>query len=101
MVPLVSPKAEKVEEAIMGHEAFKAYFEISVVEQNSVVTLQGAVPSKKYLDLAESIAQGVQGVSAVINQMEINPTLDAHPIPLNYGDETEVPPAQSGPHSHG
>ena len=46
MNPLVSPTAEKVEEAIMEHKAFKANFEVSVVEQGGVVTLSGGVPSK-------------------------------------------------------
>ena len=101
MVPLVRPTAEKVEEAIMEHEAFTADFEISVVEQDSVVTLQGSVPSRKYLDLAEEIAQGIQSVLGVINQMEVNRSLGVQPDSLDLDVETDVPPARSGPHVRG
>jgi osmotically-inducible protein OsmY len=101
MNPLVNPTAEKVEESIMKHEAFKVGSEISAIEKGGVVTLRGSVPSKKYLDLAEAIAQGIQGVSGVINQMEVDPSLEAQPGILDLDDETEVPPARSGPHAHG
>lgn len=101
MESIVSHTAEKVETAIMDHDAFKEGFEISAIEKGGVVTLRGSVPSKKYLDLAESIAQGVEGVASVINQMEVDSSLQENPDLLDLEDETQTPPARSGPYAKG
>jgi len=99
MEPLINPTAAKIEKAILDHEAFKEGFEINAAEDGGVVTLRGSVPSKKYLQLAESIAQGIEDVAGVINQMKINTDLEEEPDLLE--DETQVPSSRSGPHARG
>ena len=99
MTQVFSSTAAKVEEAIMDHEAFKENYEINVVENGGVVTLRGKVPSKDYLQLAEAITQGIENVSSVINQMEIDSSMEHESGLLDLDDETQVPPARSGPHA--
>ncbi|MFW5714643.1 MAG: BON domain-containing protein [Brevefilum sp.] len=97
---IVSKIATKVEKAIMNDKAFKEDFNISVVENNGVVTLSGKVPSKDYLKLAESIANDVEGVSGVINQINIDHSLEEKPNnTLDLDDASKAPPARSGPHA--
>lgn len=101
MSKIVNPLALKVEEAIMNHDAFLESYEINVLADGGVVTMRGKVPSKKYLQLAEKIAQGIEGVSSVINQMDIDSSLEEQSDLLDLNDESKVPPARSGPHARG
>ncbi len=99
MPPIIDPVAAKVEEAILDHAAFTENVEISAAAKGSLVTLRGSVPSRKYHQLAEAIAKEVQGVSRVINQMEIDPTSKNRADSNDLDDESQVPPARSGPHA--
>lgn len=99
MSEIVKSLAAKVEKAIMKHKAFKGRYEINVFEEGKVVRMRGKVPSKKYLQSAEKIALGVAGVAGVVNQIEIDPSLAEQPGLFDLDDETQVPPARSGPHA--
>ncbi|NMM76525.1 transporter [Acidovorax sp. SRB_14] len=46
---------------------------IDVDTHNGVVTLKGPAPSQAAKDRAATIAQGVKGVSSVLNQLDIKP----------------------------
>ena len=99
MTLIVSPVAAKVEAAIMGRKTFEEKFSINAHENDGVVTLRGKVPSKKFLQLAESIALGIEGVSNVINQIEVDSSLEEDTGLFDLDDETQVPPSRSGPHA--
>ncbi len=46
---------------------------INVNTHNGVVTLKGPAPSQTAKDKAANIAQGVKGVSSVVNQLDVQP----------------------------
>lgn len=45
--------------------------DIDVLENNGIVTLRGAVPSREARDRAEDIARTVTGVTTVINELDV------------------------------
>ena len=79
---LISKLAVKVQKKLLYQEAFKENFNIEVVENGGVIPLLGDVPSRKYKKLAEDIARSYEGVSSVINEMDIDTALKMNPISL-------------------
>jgi hyperosmotically inducible periplasmic protein len=45
--------------------------EIEVLDNNGIVTLRGTVPSRDARERAEAITREVQGVTTVINELEV------------------------------
>lgn len=45
--------------------------DIDVLDNNGIVTLRGAVPSREARDRAEDIARTVTGVTTVINELDV------------------------------
>jgi osmotically-inducible protein OsmY len=75
MTNIINEKAEKVRRAIISHEAFNSNWEINILEDGSVITLTGSVPSKEDVNLIESIAMNQDGVMSVINKLGIDEAL--------------------------
>ena len=100
MDPIISPTAVNVEKAILDHPAFNEVFEIHALDKGGIINLQGSVPSKKHLKLAETIAKSIKGVSKVMNEMEIDPSLKESADFLDIEDETLIPPTRLRPHDH-
>jgi hyperosmotically inducible protein len=44
---------------------------IEVLDSNGVITLRGAVPTRDARERAEAIARQVEGVSSVINEIDV------------------------------
>jgi osmotically-inducible protein OsmY len=87
MTNIINEKAEKVRRAIISHEAFNSNWEINILEDGSVITLTGSVPSKEDLNLIESIAMNQEGVMSVINELSIDEELHK-----KASDDIEVNP---------
>jgi osmotically-inducible protein OsmY len=75
MTNMINERAEKVRRAIISHEAFNSNWEINILEDGSVITLTGSVPSKEDLNLIETIAMDQEGVLSVINELSIDEAL--------------------------
>ena len=45
--------------------------EIEVLDNNGIVTLRGTVPSRDARERAEAIAREVEGVTTVINELDV------------------------------
>jgi osmotically-inducible protein OsmY len=82
MDKLVSSLAEKVRDSILGYEAFLNEWELVVLEENGIITLRGRVPTAKYREAMEKIAQNQEGVVSVLNQVDVDSSL--------MEDETEL-----------
>lgn len=98
MSKIVNDLTKKVQVAIMESDAFKEGWDISVIEMNGVVTLRGDVPSKKYVALAESIAKKQEGVISVINEMDIDASLQENPDELDLDEDIKLPPRRQRPY---
>lgn len=98
MTKIVNDLATKVQNAIMASEAFKEGWNIGVIEKNGVITLRGEVPAKKYMELAESIAKEQEGVISVINEMDINASLQENPDELEPDEDIQLPPRRQRPY---
>jgi osmotically-inducible protein OsmY len=44
---------------------------IEILDSNGVITLRGAVPSREARERAEAIAREVDGVTSVINEIDV------------------------------
>lgn len=93
MTKIINPLASKVQKAIMQHDSFKDRFKIDVLEENDVVTLRGDVSTEKLSKLAESIAENVEGVSSVINQIAVDPLMKEEDE-LDIDEAAKMPPNQ-------
>ncbi len=82
MDKLVSDLSKKVRDSILEYEAFLDEWELVVLEKNGIVTLRGKVPTPKFREAMEKIAQNQEGVVSVINQVDVDPAL--------MEDETEI-----------
>lgn len=98
MTKIVNELQKKVQDAIMESDAFKEGWDLSVLVNNGVITLRGAVPSKKYVELAESIAKKQEGVVSVINEMDIDASLQENPDDLELEEDVKLPPRRQRPY---
>jgi len=62
-----------VRAALALQKDFELFGDISVAADDGVVTLSGHVASTEQRQLAELISRGVQGVSEVVNELEVRP----------------------------
>lgn len=46
-------------------------FGIEILDSNGVITLRGAVPTREARERAEAIARTVDGVTSVINEIDV------------------------------
>lgn len=46
-------------------------YDIEVLDNNGIITLRGAVPTRAARDRAEDIARGMEGVVNVINELDV------------------------------
>ena len=98
MSKIVNDLAKKVQDAITASDAFKEGWDISVLEMNGIVTLRGAVPSKKYQEMAEKIAEEQEGVVSVNNEMDIDISLEENPDDLDLEEDIKLPPRRQRPY---
>ena len=75
--------ATRVNAALSDHEE-TAEYPIEAVNDQGVITLSGTVPSDGVKDTAGTIAEGVEGVVEVVNDLEIREEM--------IGDKIVVPP---------
>lgn len=98
MKQIMSELASQVSEAIHQNEAFTSEWEVDVLEQNGVITLDGTVPSAESKAQAEEIAKNQSGVKAVINNLDIKPSEDDESIQKldveDVEDKAELPPSK-------
>jgi hyperosmotically inducible protein len=60
----------QVQAALMEDKHMQDYG-IEVLDNNGIITLRGAVPTRDAREKAEAIARGVEGVTTVINQLDV------------------------------
>lgn len=60
----------KVRKALLDDSRTREY-EIEVLDENGVITLQGHVPSREISRSAEKIVENLSGVASVINELQI------------------------------
>jgi len=97
MKKIMSELASQVSEAIHQNEAFTSEWEVDVIEQNSIITLDGTVPSAESKAKAEEIAKKQSGVKGVINNLDIKPSEDESIQKLDVEDvedKAELPPSK-------
>jgi len=61
------------------HSPFLSPFEIRISVDNAVVTLEGTVSDEDKRDLAVEIATGMEGVSQVVDRLQIDPDRESKP----------------------
>jgi hypothetical protein len=97
MKQIMSELASQVSEAIHQNEAFSSEWEVDVLEQNSIITLDGTVPSAESKTKAEEIAKNQSGVKGVINNLDIETSEDESIQKLDVEDvedKAELPPSK-------
>jgi hypothetical protein len=97
MKQIMSELVSQVSEAIHQNEAFSSEWEVDVLEQNRVITLDGTVPSAESKTKAEEIAKNQSGVKGVINNLDIKPSEDESIQKLDVEDvedKAELPPSK-------
>ena len=62
--------AHQVESTIMEDPDLQDY-EIDVLDSNGIITLRGMVPTRAAHEKAEAIAREVEGVTSVINELDV------------------------------
>lgn len=97
MDKIVNEFSTKLQKTIQESDTFKEEWEIEVFEDNGVVTLTGAVPSKNVLEKVESFTQKQKGVKAVINEMDIDESLSDGDEEFEIDKEDYVPPIRNHP----
>lgn len=93
MKDVIDDLAVDIEKEIMAHKAFKENWNVNVLSENGIITLLGEVPSQQYADLAESIAKHQSGVKNVINQLDIDESLQEE-TELKTEAQRYVPPSR-------
>jgi osmotically-inducible protein OsmY len=63
--------------ALYFHSPFLSPFRVDIAVQDAVVTLEGSVSDAGERALAEEIAAGVEGIAAVDNRIQIDPSMSA------------------------
>jgi hypothetical protein len=97
MKQIMSELVSQVSEAIHQNEAFSSEWEVDVLEQNRVITLDGTVPSAESKEKAEEIAKNQSGVKGVINNLDIETSEDESIQKLDVEDvedKAELPPSK-------
>jgi hypothetical protein len=97
MKQIMSELVSQVSEGIHQNEAFSSEWEVDVLEQNRVITLDGTVPSAESKEKAEEIAKNQSGVKGVINNLDIKPSEDESIQKLDVEDvedKAELPPSK-------
>jgi hypothetical protein len=97
MKQIMSELVSQVSEAIHQNEAFSSEWEVDVLEQNSIITLDGTVPSAESKANAEEIAKNQSGVKGVINNLDIETSEDESIQKLDVEDvedKAELPPSK-------
>ena len=87
-----------IEQAVMDDDAFEPSWKVDIIDENGVVTLNGAVPTKDASDKVEAIVRKQKGVVSVINELDVDPELREHPADRDFDEnEVEVPPSDISP----
>ena len=60
----------QVQAALMDDHHMRDYG-IEVLDSNGVITLRGTVPTREARDRVEAIVRNVQGVTSVINELDV------------------------------
>lgn len=60
----------QVQAALMDDRDMRDYG-IEVLDSNGVITLTGTVPTREARDRVEAIVRNVQGVTSVINELDV------------------------------
>ena len=60
----------QVQTALMQDKHMKDHG-IEVLDTNGIITLRGTVPTRDVREKAEAIARGVEGVTTVINELDV------------------------------
>ena len=60
----------QVQTALMDDDLMRDYG-IEVLDSNGVITLRGTVPTREARDRAEAIVHEVEGVTSVINELDV------------------------------
>jgi osmotically-inducible protein OsmY len=88
----------KIEQAIMDDDAYEPSWKVDVLEQDGIITLNGAVPTDEARDKVEAIVRKQKGVVSVINEIDVDPKFVHHPEDNNFdNDNFEVPPSDVSP----
>lgn len=94
MNKIVNEFSKKLQKMIQENEAIKEEWDVEVFEENGIVTLTGAVPSKGILEKIEAYIKKQDGVSAVVNELDIDPDLEQSEGPIDIDKEDYVPPVR-------
>lgn len=87
-----APKlAKNVREAILSHESFNHNWKVDLVQDGSVITLIGNVPTQEEAELIESIVKEQKGVLSVNNELNSE---------LTTNIETMYPSSDAEPEGH-
>lgn len=97
MEKIVNEFSKKLQRKIQNNEAFKAEWEIEVFEENGIVTLEGAVPSRDVLEKVEAFVQNQEGVAAVVNELDIDDSSAENKDEVEIDKEDYVPPMRNHP----
>jgi hyperosmotically inducible protein len=60
----------QVQTALMQDKHMQDYG-IEVLDNNGIITLRGSVPTRDVREKAEAIVRGVEGVTTVINELDV------------------------------
>lgn len=97
MDKIINKFAKQLQKMIQDNKAFKKEWNIEVLEENGVVTLEGAVPSRDILEKVEDYIQKQEGVEAVINELDIDPDLESGEGEITIEKDDYVPPMRNHP----
>lgn len=97
MDKFVNKFAKILQKKIQNNDAFSQNWEIEVFEENGVVRLEGAVTSRKALEMVETFIQEQDGVKAVVNVLDIDETLAESKDEIDIDKEDYVPPIRNHP----
>lgn len=87
MPSIQSKRKQRIDTLLANHSQTRDYA-IETADDNGVITLVGTVPSKDIKALAERLVRKQQGVTSVINALDVRGT----------EDEAIVPRPSSRPH---
>ncbi|HLO27580.1 MAG TPA: BON domain-containing protein [Anaerolineales bacterium] len=60
----------QVQNTIMQDRSLQDY-DIEVLDNNGIITLRGVVPTRDAREKAEAIAREIEGVTSVINELDV------------------------------
>ncbi len=87
-----------IEQAIMDDDDYEPTWKVDVIDENGVITLNGAVPTIDARNKVEAIVREQKGVVSVINEIDVDPDLKEHPADRDFDeDDVEVPPSDITP----